>query len=130
MNQATAALGISTDAVRKRAIRGTLGSKKIEDGSLYEWLDAGTPNGTPNGSTPTQAHLDSLQEQIAFLRCELERNNHLLAALECILAIEAPRDAPQTAAEDAEGSEHRPATGGVQDGSERRSSWWRRFFGF
>jgi hypothetical protein len=42
----------------------------------------------------------------------------------------APRESPETVAEDAEGSEHRPAAGGVQDGSERRSSWWRRFFGF
>ncbi len=125
VNQAAEVLGLSTDAVRKRARRGTLDSEKTEDGSLYVWLDNGTPNGTPNGSTPTQAHLDSLQEQIEFLRRELERKDHLLAAaLERIPAIEAP----QTNAEDAGGSEPHPATEGVQEGAEPRS-WWRRWFG-
>ncbi len=130
VNQAAEALGISTDAVRKRARRGTLDAGKTEDGSLFVWLDAGTPNGTPNGSTPTQAHLDSLQEQIEFLRRELERKDHLLAAaLERIPAIEAPRESPQTTAEDAGGVATRPATAAAQEGAERRS-WWRRWFGF
>ena len=40
-----------------------------------------------------------------------------------------PREAPQTAAEDAGGVEEpRPATEGAQEGAERRSSWWRRLF--
>ena len=90
VNQAAALLGISTDAVRKRARRGTLDSEKGADGYLYIWLDGGAPS----GSTPTQAHLDSLEEQIEFLRGELERKDHLLAAaLERIPAIEAPESA-------------------------------------
>ena len=122
VNQAAEALGISTDAVRKRARRGTLDSEKAGDGSLFVWLDTGTPN----GSTPTQAHLDSLQEQIEFLRRELERKDHLLAAaLERIPAIEAP----QTNAEDAGGSEPHPATEEAQEDARSRS-WLRRFFGF
>jgi len=130
VNQAAEALGISTDAVRKRARRGTLDAEKTEDGSLYVWLDTGTPNGTPNGSTPTQAHLDSLQEQIEFLRRELERKDHLLtAALERIPPqLEPPRDGPQTGGDSAGGVSH-PATEGAQEGSEHRS-WWRRWFGF
>jgi hypothetical protein len=124
VNQAAEALGISTDAVRKRASRGTLDSEKTEDGSLYVWLDNGAPNGTPTGSTPTQAHLDSLQEQIEFLRHELERKDHLLAAaLERIPAIEAPRA-------ETEGGEPRPATGGAEEAAQPRSSRWRRWFGF
>ena len=123
VNQAAEALGISTDAVRKRARRGTLDAEKTEDGSLFVWLDNGTPNGTPNGSTHTQAHLDSLQEQIEFLRRELERKDHLLAAaLERIPAIEAPRAEP-------EGSEPLPTTEEAQEGAQPRS-WWRRWFGF
>src|SRR5215210_7205678 len=113
VNQTAEALGISTDAVRKRARRGTLDSEKTEDGSLYVWLDTGTPNGPPNGSTLTQAHLDSLQEQIEFLRRELERKDHLLAAaLERIPAIKAPRDAP-------EGAEHHRAAEGPQEGAQQ-----------
>ncbi len=123
VNQAAAVLGISTDAVRKRASRGTLDSEKTGDGSLYVWLENGAPNGMPNGSTPTQAHLDSLQEQIEFLRRELERKDHLLAAaLERIPAIEAPRA-------ESEGSEPRPDTEGAHEAAERRSKWWRRWFG-
>ena len=88
VNQAAAVLGISTDAVRKRASRGTLDSEKTGDGSLYVWLDNGAPNGMPSGSTTTQAHLHSLQEQVEFLRRELERRDHLLAAaLERIPAL-------------------------------------------
>ncbi len=122
VNQAAEALGISTDAVRKRASRGTLDSEKAGDGSLYVWLDNGAPNGMPNGSTPTQAHLDSLQEHIEFLRRELERKDHLLAAaLERIPAIEAPRAEP-------EGSEPLPATEDAQEDAQPRS-WWRRWFG-
>src|SRR5215210_9122240 len=125
VNQTAEALGISTDAVRKRARRGTLDSEKTEDGSLYVWLDTGTPNGTPNGSALTQAHLDSLQEQIEFLRRELERKDHLLAAaLERIPAIEAPQ------AETEGPAKHRPATEDAQEGAQPRSSWWRRWFGF
>ena len=41
----------------------------------------------------------------------------------------APRDAPQTPAEDAGVVEPHPATGVAEEGSEPRS-WWRRFFGF
>ncbi len=126
VNQAAEALGISTDAVRKRARRGTLDAGKNEDGSLFVWLDNGTPNGTPPGSTPTQAHLDSLQEQIEFLRRELERKDHLLAAaLERIPAIEAPRDEPERV-------ETGPDTEGAQEAAQPRSerSWWRRLFGF
>ena len=123
VNQAAEALGISTDAVRKRARRGTLDAEKTEDGSLFVWLDNGTPNGTPNGSTPTQAHLDSLQEQIEFLRRELERKDHLLAAaLERIPAIEAPRAEP-------EGSEHSPTPEEVDQEAAQPRPWWRRWFG-
>ncbi len=111
VQQAAEALGISTDAVRKRARRGTLDSEKTEDGYLYVWLDqedTGTPNGTPpgapNGLTPTQAHLDSLQEQIEFLRRELERKDHLIAALERIPpqlpSPQSAENAPQSAEDD------------------------------
>ncbi len=52
VNQAAQALGISTDAVRKRARRGTLESEKDADGSLYIWLDADQPDGsTPHKRT-------------------------------------------------------------------------------
>ena len=135
VNQAAEALGISTDAVRKRASRGTLDSEKAGDGSLYVWIDNGAPNGTPNGSTPTQAHLDSLQEQIEFLRRELERKDAILLNMtEAMKALpppeqggvpQEPRESPTAGAGDAGGVEPRSANEGAQEGTERRS-WWRR----
>src|SRR5215204_1452730 len=114
-------LGISSDAVRKRAQRGSLPSERGAGAHLYIWLDTDPPD----GSTPTQAHLDALEDQIAFLRAELERKDHLLAAaLERIpLAIEAPQEppeSPETASGEAGGVERR--------GEEERRSWWRRLF--
>jgi hypothetical protein len=114
-------LGISSDAVRKRAQRGTLDSERDADGHLYIWLDTDTPD----GSTPTQAHLDALEDQIAFLRAELERKDHLLAAaLERIPpAIEAPpepREWPESVSEEA---------GGAESPVGARRPWWQRWLG-
>ena len=128
VNQAAEVLGISTDAVRKRARRGSLHSEKAEDGSLYIWLDGGTPP----GSTPTQAHLDSLQEQIDFLRRELERKDALLLSMtEAMKALnppahEEPPESPEGAGE-AAGSTAPPQE--QEQPSSQERSWWRRWFG-
>jgi hypothetical protein len=84
----------------------------------------------------------SLEDQVAYLRRqlatrdeELRRKDHLLAAAleripELLPSPDAePREAHQTVAEEPDIEEHRPATDGAQEGSERRS-WWRQFFGF
>src|SRR4051794_4431420 len=95
VDQAATALGISTDAVRKRARRGTLEAEKGADGTVYVWVDGGVPSGAPSeasgapdGSTPTQAHLDSMQDQIDSLRQQLDRaeerdreNRRIIAAI-------------------------------------------------
>ncbi len=119
---AALALGISSDAVRKRVQRGTLPSEKGEDGSLYVWVEADPPD----DPTPTREHLDSLHDQIAFLRAELERKDHLLAAaLERIPpAIE---EAPPEARESPETASEAASKGKVPE--EERRSWWRRIFG-
>ena len=88
---------------RKHAHRGMLDAEKDADGHLYIWLDGGTPD----SATPTQAHLDSLQEQIEFLRRELERKDAILLNMtETMRALnpppgeressENPSDAPDT----------------------------------
>lgn len=136
--EAAQVLGISTDAVRKRARRGTLDSEKDADGHLYIWLDEGaprpdgdTPNGAPGGSPLSAEHSSSLVEElrdrIRYLEEESRRKDHLLAAaLERIPpALEEPSDergSPQAAPQEGGGSEVPPE-------EERPSSWWRRFFG-
>jgi hypothetical protein len=129
VNQAAEVLGISTDAVRKRARRGSLDSEKSEDGSLYIWLDGGTPS----GSTPTQSHLDSLQEQIEFLRRELERKDAILLSMtEAMKALnppahEEPQESPESAGE-AQGSTMTPTAQDKPESATQRP-WWRRLIG-
>ena len=159
MEDASRVLGISESAIRKRIERNTLRSVR-ENGTRYVLLEAVTTSHDPDTtghdndrtadmSTTSTALIEAKDETIAELHDrvaqltkivetrdeELRRKDHLLAAtLERIPALEAPqpRDAPQTAAEDARGVEPRPATEGAQEAAQPRSeqSWWRRWFGF
>jgi hypothetical protein len=150
-------LGLSTEAVRMRVKRGTLASTRVA-GTVYVLLSQpnagpnaqpnGRPNAQPNGGPNDRpndqtALVRSLEDQVAYLRRqlatrdeELRRKDHLLAAAleripELLPSPDAePREAHQTVAEEPDIEEHRPATDGAQEGSERRSSWWRQFFGF
>jgi hypothetical protein len=80
-----------------------------------------------------------MRDRIAYLERQVEeerearrRADTLLARLmDNMPALEAPSEAPEAperAAEEAERAEPRPATGGDQEGVQRRS-WWRRMFG-
>lgn len=124
--QAADALGVSQDAVRKRIARKTIPHDRDESGRVYVYL---TPSETVHktGQDTVQdaaskivqdAYVRSLEDQISFLRRELERKDAILLNLtERIPQLEAP-----------EGSEPRPATGGAQEAAQRRP-WWRRVFG-
>ncbi len=129
VNKAAEELGTSTDAIRKRVQRDALESKK-EDGRLLVWLD----NGESDVSTPTQAHVDSLQEQVEFLRRELERKDAILLnmteamrSLNPPTSSEAPKS-PRMDAEAPEGVEVPDRGPGPQEPTSRRP-WWRRMFG-
>ncbi len=128
VNEAAEVLGISAEAVRARMNRGTLPKEKDGDGTVYVRLDGArthtngdyTSDHTARGSLAFQL----MQDQIAFLRAELERKDHLLArALERIPAIEAPPDERGSSVRAADGAENSP----LRDHFEPRS-WWRRFF--
>jgi hypothetical protein len=139
-------LGISSDAVRKRAKRGTIPYETGVDGKLYVWVDEASPGETDDyPDEPTdrdqgdlvaelRGQVDYLQGIIGTRDRELSEMRRLLAgALERIPEIEAPRDsppeprgAPETASEDVGGTE----TPADDTGEPRRSSWWRRILGF
>ncbi len=75
--QAADRLGVKEQAVRKRIQRGTLVHDKDEDGRVYVYLDPrNQADGTGNG-TDTDTEIDtlvqSLQDQIEYLRAELQR---------------------------------------------------------
>lgn len=110
---AAGALGISAEAVRQRIKRGTLPTEKDAYGTVFVLLDAARTRPSADSTTDRtlmQGQLDSMQEQITFLRAELvtrneelRRKDHIIAALtERIPHIEAPReprDDPETPAE-------------------------------
>ncbi len=128
LQKAAEILGISSDAVRKRAKRGTLEHETGADGRLYVWVDGGEPDGrTPPGGEEDRDRL------IEFLRSELEawqeearRKDHIIAALtQRIPELEPapePREAPVRTSED--------GAGGDAPRQEEQRSFWRRFFGF
>ncbi len=140
--EAATILGITPDAVRSRLRRGTLHKETGDDGTVYVRLDG---DGRGDQSTdrptdqPTVSYINALRSENELLRRELEdrkeesrRKDHIIMTLaQRIPELEAPRDephAPETAAESEDRAESRPATGGAQEGSERRP-WWRRICG-
>jgi hypothetical protein len=131
--QAADALDISQDAVRKRIARGTIPHDRDDSGRVYVYL---SPSETVHktdqdtlqddaSKTVQDAYIRSLEDQIAFLRRELERKDGILLNLtERIPQLESP----ETVEEEPERAEPNSATGGAQEGVQRRS-WLRRMFG-
>jgi len=107
--------------------RGSLESDKDENGHVYVYLDEELDGPLDGGYTGDRRdeHVASLEDQIAFLRAELERKDAILLTMaqripELEPASEAP-ESPETAAAAAEGLETPLA-------AEKRS-FLRRFFG-
>jgi uncharacterized coiled-coil protein SlyX len=136
---AAEALHISQDAVRKRIARGTVQSDRDESGRVYVYVSASETVHKTDQDTAEDAasktvqdrYISSLEDQIAFLRRELERKDAILLNLtERIPELEAPSEAsasPETAEEMPERAEPRPDAPGTQESVQR--PWWRRMFG-
>jgi hypothetical protein len=136
VHDAARRLGISEDAVRMRVKRGTLSADK-EGGRLYVLLDIEpttepTPDRTGELIEELRGRIHSLEHQLDQEREANRENRRIIVALTSrIPAIEAPpgeRESPETVEEEPERTAPRPATGGAQEGVQRRS-WWRRMFG-
>jgi hypothetical protein len=143
--QAAEALGVTVDAVRGRIRRGKLEAEH-EAGAVYVWIDAPDegdrrgPSATSQRPSGDQSErIEDLREQVGYLREQLEQanerdreNRRIIAALTSrIPALEAPQEATggaETAKDERERAEPRPATGGAQEGAQRRP-WWERWFG-
>ena len=132
-------LGITSEAVRRRAKRGTLPSETGEDGRLYVWVHDVSADGPHDGDPGEDRDLllESMQDQIDTLKREVEdwkeearRKDHLLAAaLERIPAIEAPEEPPPEPRESPQTASEEPGGVGVGSEQERPVSWWQRLFG-
>ncbi len=118
-------------AIRKRIERGTLTSEKSDaSGRVYVYIDAPPVNDTGYDEGYVGL-IKSQQEQIEFLRRELERKDAILLNMtETMKAITGPadtlsepRESPMSSAVDDDKGEVVPP-----DGAKRRS-WWQRVFG-
>ena len=135
--QASDTLGISQDAVRKRIARGTIRSVRDESGRVYVYLTASetvhkTDQDTRQDAaskTVQDAYIRSLEDQISFLRRELERKDTILLNLtERIPQLEAPsepQESPETVEDEPERGQPRSDAPGASEGVQRRP-WWRR----
>ena len=152
VHEAALLLGLSVEAVRKRAERGKLASVKEEDGTRYVLLDSDQTKTGPSPVNDQTELIEVLQGQIEFLREELaarnvelrhreeeyreeaRRKDHLLAAaLERIPELPPPAsqgapDAPENGSDLRPGVDPLGDDAGPEAGVSRRS-WWRRLFG-
>ena len=97
LREAAALLGTSTEAVRKRAMRGSLRSDR-QNGRVLVWVDEGRTEGGREAQVDREALLEAKEETIRTLREQLEAerranedNRRLLAALiQRVPELEAP----------------------------------------
>jgi excisionase family DNA binding protein len=137
--EAASALGISQDAVRKRIARGTIKHDRDESGRVFVYLSPSETVHKTDQDTAQDAasktvqdiYIRSLEDQIAFLRRELERKDTILLNLtERIPQLEATseaRESPETVEEEPERASAPSDVPRPQEGAER--PWWRRWFG-
>jgi excisionase family DNA binding protein len=154
VDEAAKLLGTSANALRKRIERGTIQSEKV-DGVRYVLLSdsdmprhAGDASGdmlhdsaapSHDSATDMSAFVESLEEQVDYLRRQLEvwqeearRKDHIIAALtERIPELEPasdtgsePRESPVPPSEQQGNAAGRPEDGGAE-----KRSWWKIFFG-
>ena len=132
LKEAAEILGTTTEAVRKRAKRGTLDSETGDDGFLYVWVDEPVEaeaervdgdgrrvdgrvdeNFRASLIEHMASEIEHLREQVALER-EVNRENRrlLAAALErvppALEALPEPRESPETASGGVEGVEKTP----------------------
>jgi hypothetical protein len=145
LREAAELLDTSTEAVRKRAARGSLRSDK-RNGRVLVWVDEGRTEGGREAQVDREALLEAKDETISILRDqlrlraeEIQRRDVIISQLTQANAALAARVPELEAAESREEAAQEPAeatpapaqgqgTTGPQNGSER-VSWWRRWFG-
>jgi hypothetical protein len=146
LREAAELLGTSTEAVRKRATRGSLRSDRHE-GRVVVWVDDDRTEGGRQAQGEHGALVEALAEQVAYLREqldirteELREHRRLLAGLiERVPELEAPvqqepasqtsEEPPQAPSPGPEMVDPRSEEIGAQNGSQEPRSWWQRWFG-
>ena len=94
--EAAKALGVGTDAVRKRVARGTVEHEKV-DNTVYVWLDNGHDGGT-NGDGAELLEANRVSDEIGRLAYVVLRTVNRMQAKGSTVRIVSPRD-PEVAHE-------------------------------
>jgi hypothetical protein len=150
VGEAALELGISTDALRKRIARGTVESRR-HNGAVLVWLDDGWTEAGREAQVESEALVESLQDQVHYLRSVLNEEREARRRADTIIAqltqanaalssrvpelppapSQEPSQLPVTDAEEPERAEPHPSPEGATQAAqeERRSSWWSRLFG-
>ncbi len=159
LREAAELLDTSTEAVRKRAARGSLRSDR-QDGRVLVWVDDGRTEGGREAQVDREALLEAkdetiriLEEQLRLRAEEIQRRDVIISQLTQANAALAARVPELEAAESREEGAQGAAEGGVRvgypagdtghsEGSERPRDtaefpaggsltrpWWRRVFG-
>jgi hypothetical protein len=147
-------LGTTTEAVRKRAARGTLRSDR-HDGRVVVWVDAGRTEGGRESQVDREALLEAkdetirvLEDQLRLRAEEIHRRDVIISQLtqanaalaQRVPELEAPAREPASSqnredaaggpSPDGEGVGAAPLDRESQNGSDSvREPWWRRWLG-
>ena len=141
--QAAHRLGVTQDAVRKRIARGTIRHEKDHEGRIFVYLDtlfereSETDQGNGQGAESKTVLDDdqdkytrSLEDQIDFLRRELERKDTIIMSLsQHIPELEGSPELREDHMTDSEVTAKDKVPPEQQQEPSQRRSWWRAFFG-
>jgi hypothetical protein len=143
LREAAELLDTSTEAVRKRATRGSLRSER-HDGRVVVWVDEGRTEGGREAQVDREALLEAKDETITILRSqldiraeEIQRRDVIISQLTQANAALAARVPELEAAQGYSEAAEEPAEGAVgvqgQPGSREEppsseKPWWRRIF--
>lgn len=143
--EAARRLGLTPDAVRKRLTRGTLPYDRDQDGLIHVYIpssagdqDAANTEQESGQDSGQELYVHALEDQIRFLRQELERKDAILLRLaERVPELESaehhePRETPaQSSAAGSEGvarPDHTTDSRSAREPESRVGRWLRRTF--
>ncbi len=133
LKEAAIELGITSEAVRRRAKRGSLPSETGDDGKLYVWLPAVSDAG-PHADQDhrlSDALLERFENENEFLRRELERLHRELERKDAILLTMAQRIPELEPASEPREATEKPSEGvigGTPSEPDKSIPWWKRLF--
>jgi hypothetical protein len=143
IRDAAARLGVTEGAIRKRVQRGSINSEMGDDGRVYVYLDLSQDKSHPESQVDSGALVESLQDQIAFLRTqldvraeEIQRRDVIISQLtqaNAALASRVPElEAAQTSEDASEGVAQPAARAmptnadtGEHSASSQQRPWWK-----